>query len=131
MSRKNGNSAFRKSNQDQFTVIDIGGKKFQILQDKQSIKPISKKRLSLQDCVSLLRLAGKKGIKFVKVEEKTFIPLAEFCKVDNFETAWFIYLKSRNFYGFFAFLYFYVIIYFELLIFSLEKEINIWNMYSQ
>lgn len=113
MSRKNGNSAFRKSNQDQFTMIDIGGKKFQILQDKQSIKPMSKKRLSLQDCVSLLRLAGKKGIKFVKVEEKTFIPLAEFCKVDNFETAWFIYLKSRNFYGFFAFLYFYVIIYFE------------------
>mgnify|MGYP006999714004 CR=1 FL=1 len=103
MSRKNGNSAFRKSNQDQFTMIDIGGKKFQILQDKQSIKPVSKKQLSIQDCVSLLRLAGKKGIMFVKVEEKTFIPLAEFCKVDNFATAWFIYLKSRNFLRLFCF----------------------------
>jgi hypothetical protein len=40
---------------------------------------------------------------FVKVEEKTFIPLAEFCKVDNFETTWFIYLKSRSFYGFLLF----------------------------
>lgn len=103
MSRKNGNAAFRKSNQDQFTMIDVGGKKFQILQDKQSIKPMSKKQLSLQDCVSLLRLAGKKGIMFVKVKEKTFIPLAEFCKVDNFETTWFIYLKSRSFYGFLLF----------------------------
>ena len=39
MSRKNGNSAFRKSNNQQFSCMYIDGKSFQILKDKITIKP--------------------------------------------------------------------------------------------
>ncbi len=132
MSRHNGNTSKKaKGQHKQFFTIDVGGKKFQILPDNRTIKPTSKKRLGENDYISLLRKAGNMGISEVQIGKCKKISLADFCKVDTFANAWFIYLKSRNFYGFFAFLNFYCIIYFELLIFNLEKEIKWKILHSQ
>ena len=92
MSRHNGNTSKKaKGQHKQFFTIDVGGKKFQILPDNRTIKPTSKKRLGEDDYVSLLRKAGNMGILQVQISKCKKISLADFCKVDTFANAWFIY----------------------------------------
>ena len=83
MSRKNGNSAFRKTNNQQFNSIYIDGKIFQILRDKISIKPKKDYFLSEQERISLLRQAGKKGIISVLLNDIK-VPLTEYCDINTF-----------------------------------------------
>lgn len=88
MSRNDGNTSKKsRGKSKQFSTIDVGGKKFQILPDNRTIKPTSKKRLGESDYISLLRKAGNMGIVQVQVSKYKKVPLANFCKVENFTTA--------------------------------------------
>ncbi len=123
--------------------LELVGNIFKISKNCDAIRHIKQGvSLNQDELIELQNFAQTHSVEFIvpfggrykrdKCSIQSFIGEAKLEYLDDMEqVAWFIYLKSRNFYGFFAFLNFYCIIYFELLIFSLEKEIKWKNIYSQ